>query len=439
MKRLICVPGILDADRAKKLLASVRFSATARDYPSRYRNNDRALVDSDTLARDLQDRLYAFLPRWIERDGERWALVGLNSRFRFCRYDEGQAFCRHRDGPWIVCEDRRSFLTCMVYLDEGFTGGATRFYATKNGECIGSIAPRMGQALIFDHAYWHDGEAVTSGVKHVMRTDVIYQRVSAPASRSKDVLCDGLGYVWRLRVSARGTLLAGVRSGEVIEIDASSGERIGAFRAHEGSVMALCELADGSLLSAGRDKHVVVTRGGTSSRVASLEGTALDACVLHDGRAVVCDASGALTFIDGERVHRREVTHEWLVGITSGGFTVSESGAIFRIDGTLVSDLALSATSIASCRGTLFIGTSDGRVMRNGREWARCEDAIAEIRVDASGAVTVCSEDGTARVVDAEGRILCLTSHLDFVRSAAWHRGILYSTGYDGTVRRNAC
>jgi len=126
------IPGVLSRGECAETIACAEaggFEAMGPRYPSGYRNNDRAVVDDPTLAAKLFERLRAHLPdEWIE-GGARWRLIGLNPRFRFCRYRDGQQFTRHRDGAWSRSADERSWLTVMLYLNDAreFAGGATRF------------------------------------------------------------------------------------------------------------------------------------------------------------------------------------------------------------------------------------------------------------------------------------------------------------------------
>ena len=58
----------------------------------------------------------------------------------------------------------------MVYLNDTYEGGATRFESTK---VVGSA----GMALVFQHGLVHEGSKVTSGVKYVLRSDVMFSAV----------------------------------------------------------------------------------------------------------------------------------------------------------------------------------------------------------------------------------------------------------------------
>jgi len=175
-------------------------------------------------------------------------LCGINQRWRFFRYGQGCVYRPHIDGSWPagkLSEDgnsyerdetgtTRSYLTFLVYLNDDFEGGETKFYfpeATEDDKTntnhhrhhdgIGldnnnnnnkerndhrvdnkttsysssssnnknkkqpislvarGIIPRRGSVLIFPQgntaSLLHEGSAVTRGTKYVVRTDVIYK------------------------------------------------------------------------------------------------------------------------------------------------------------------------------------------------------------------------------------------------------------------------
>lgn len=69
---------------------------------------------------------------------------------------------------------RGCLLTFMIYLNEGYTGGETRFESV-------SVAGKPGMALVFEHELLHEGAEVTAGVKYVLRSDVMYGPWATPA------------------------------------------------------------------------------------------------------------------------------------------------------------------------------------------------------------------------------------------------------------------
>ena len=128
-------------------------------------------------------------------------LAGINARCRFFKYTDAEkaVYRPHIDGSWPgsgldpssgayvhdAFGDRRSRLTFLIYLNDGFDGGCTTFYlprvsATGAPEqlCARGVVPRAGSVLCFPQgntaSLLHEGSAVTRGCKYVIRTDVLY-------------------------------------------------------------------------------------------------------------------------------------------------------------------------------------------------------------------------------------------------------------------------
>lgn len=133
------------------------------------RNNDRIIFDDPALAQTLFERAKPCLPGELNE----WSVAGLNPRFRFYRYVPGQYFKWHKDGFYCKSDDEVSLLTFIIYLNEGYEGGNTEFQWEI-------IQPSAGMALVFPHAMRHQGAAIQSGVKYVLRTDVMYRRQALP-------------------------------------------------------------------------------------------------------------------------------------------------------------------------------------------------------------------------------------------------------------------
>jgi predicted 2-oxoglutarate/Fe(II)-dependent dioxygenase YbiX len=133
------------------------------------RNNARLIYDSHQLAAELWPRIQPFVPSPLfDRDA-----IGLNERFRYYRYNPGETFRPHLDGSYRRDNGEKSQFTFMIYLNEGFGGGATHFDVRQPyGEF--DVRPKAGMALLFLHALRHEGAVVTRGCKYVLRTDVMY-------------------------------------------------------------------------------------------------------------------------------------------------------------------------------------------------------------------------------------------------------------------------
>jgi predicted 2-oxoglutarate/Fe(II)-dependent dioxygenase YbiX len=142
------------------------------------RNNDRVILDDEQRAADLWRRIAEYVPATIDN----WTAIGLNERLRFYRYDPGQRFAPHGDGAYMRRNGDGSRLTFMIYLNDGFEGGDTRFYLNHNYlELFDpnvvpdvSVVPETGMALCFRHELRHEGARVIRGRKYVLRSDVMY-------------------------------------------------------------------------------------------------------------------------------------------------------------------------------------------------------------------------------------------------------------------------
>ena len=155
-----------------------------------------------------------------------YSLVGINRRFRVYKYEPGssQTFAPHIDAgfppggvslddddngysgkPFLHWDATHQYphsseivsrLTVLIYLNDDFTGGHTKFYAPASeresfeDSIIASVKPRAGSILVFPQAVseeaverarqiWplHEGSQVTSGdrAKYVIRTDVMFE------------------------------------------------------------------------------------------------------------------------------------------------------------------------------------------------------------------------------------------------------------------------
>lgn len=131
------------------------------------RDNFRVVLDSKPVALFLWEKIKDLL---TPLDG--WEAIGCNERLRFYRYEYGQQFKRHMDGPFRRSEDERSWVTAIIYLNDDFDGGATQFI-----DPFEMIYPVTGSLLLFKHRQLHQGDPVTKGRKYVLRTDVMYKKL----------------------------------------------------------------------------------------------------------------------------------------------------------------------------------------------------------------------------------------------------------------------
>lgn len=151
-----------------------------------YRKSLRCVVDDEQRVAELWQRLQSFLPddmcfrdTYVPRE--------LNERLRFLRYDPGDYFQPHMDGCYEHPYGHpkagdRSFVTFQLYLNEGFTGGSTRVFATGDSPQYTDVVPKTGSVFLFEHRMMHSGETVTEGRKYAVRTDIMFTRRTLSAA-----------------------------------------------------------------------------------------------------------------------------------------------------------------------------------------------------------------------------------------------------------------
>lgn len=140
-----------------------------RDHFSETRKSYRCILDSETFAAQLWDRVKHMIPpTWKGA-----TCVGLNERFRILRYDPGDEFKPHRDGAYMAPSGALSKLTLLLYLNEGYVGGRTEFLDKTESAWV-AIPPHIGAVAIQDQDLVHCVPPLQAGRKYVIRTDVMY-------------------------------------------------------------------------------------------------------------------------------------------------------------------------------------------------------------------------------------------------------------------------
>lgn len=137
-----------------------------------YRDQDRVIRDDRDIATELFERLRPHLVRTMGG----LVLVGLNHRLRMYRYRPGQRFAPHMDHWYRPSDDQITLHTVLVYFNDDFEGGETRFMEQFEE----TLVPRPGRVAIFQHKLRHQGCEVRRGTKYAMRSDVIYGLPGAP-------------------------------------------------------------------------------------------------------------------------------------------------------------------------------------------------------------------------------------------------------------------
>jgi len=193
----------------------------------RRNNNCVWVADEPTLNRIIFDRAKKFLPQSVESilpeqppnlpEGTKLYRkfagkpMGINQRWRFYRYSEGDTFKAHYDGAWVgsgLSNDLKhlisdqyhgqqySWLTFLIYLNDGAVGGHTKFFLPSTTDQkypidIIGVTPKKGSVLCFWHGEHpmspiHEAELIAKGVKYVIRTEILFDMTEGMSLVARD-------------------------------------------------------------------------------------------------------------------------------------------------------------------------------------------------------------------------------------------------------------
>lgn len=463
------LPDFLSRAECRALIAFVEargFAGAESDYPPSYRDNERLVLDDELLAQRLYARLNGRAPARLTHEQESWQLVGLNARLRFCRYREQQAFQIHQDGVHHRGRDCRSLLTFMIYLTDGddFEGGDTLFFDRGPGQPepreMARVRPRAGTLILFDHALWHAGAAVTRGVKHILRSDLLYRRESRSQLGDAQPFAPGhAGYVWTLERVGDSLLASGGRDA-TIRLWHESGRALGTLSGHTRSVLGLCALDDHRLASVSRDRTLRIwdirTHRGLRS-VTAHEGAAL--CLSScgdrllsggaDGKLRIWDHQlNALGALDAEcgwvwSLAQLDARHVACAG-EDGSVRVWDLETLRRV-ALLPGSAPLRSLCAGTHEGTLWCADNQGYLCawrdvlglpRLARRLRVHGAALRRVRLLDPHTLATASEDRTValwRLPDL--RPIQLRAHANFATDVLQlANGQLLSSSYDGTL-----
>lgn len=111
----------------------------------------------------------------------------------------GQLFAGHIDGSFTRRDARgghdESVFSVLLYLNDGFAGGSTRFTDRRLRGLPGSaddqlsVVPEAGMALFYRHRGWfHESVVVENGIKYMARTDAMYVGSAGASAGAADAL-----------------------------------------------------------------------------------------------------------------------------------------------------------------------------------------------------------------------------------------------------------
>jgi prolyl 4-hydroxylase len=178
------LPGVLTPERCTDILAQAEAlgfeTAKVNFYGEQrlmtdIRRNSRLEWDNERLANELGDAVRTAAGDQFPLTFDGMPYVKPASHLRVYRYEPGDYFKTHRDGKFKQ-DGLLTRMTVLAYLNDT-EGGQTILMPDGAGQPdkFIEIQPHIGDVLMFQHEFWHEGRPVTSGLKFVLRTDLFYR------------------------------------------------------------------------------------------------------------------------------------------------------------------------------------------------------------------------------------------------------------------------
>ena len=109
-----------------------------------------------------------------------WVPTGCNTRFRLSKYYPGERFAAHHALMVSFSPRRGTFITLNIYLNDldPEQYGRTLFYAAAESTTPVDSAGGVAGSLAFfrQPCVRHEGEPLASGLKYLLRADVVYEK-----------------------------------------------------------------------------------------------------------------------------------------------------------------------------------------------------------------------------------------------------------------------
>lgn len=175
------LPNVLSDQECSDIIQNYDEHMNKLNVTNTYRNMYRTEVTLEDMATLIFSRIQSYIPSEVVISANDvmygktygcegvWNLSYLNDFFRIAKYHEGGHFSQHRDGIYQKTLSCRSLYTFMIYLNDDYVGGTTNFIDIGD-----SVRIPKGSAIVFPHNLLHSGSSVISGVKYIMRSDIMY-------------------------------------------------------------------------------------------------------------------------------------------------------------------------------------------------------------------------------------------------------------------------
>jgi predicted 2-oxoglutarate/Fe(II)-dependent dioxygenase YbiX len=449
------VKNFMSGNECKELVThaeNIGFDKADDKYPLSYRTNKRCWEDNMTLAQSLWYELSATGVFKLELTNA----SGINSRLRYCRYDDSEVFNIHRDGRYYKTECEYSKLTFLLYLSDvsDYEGGSTRFFQQNNPQTLLlDIKGSKGDVLIFDHTLWHEGEKIAFGTKYILRSDVLFQEPKKVNNYS-----DHLGYVWKI-IQACNALISSGRDAK-IKVWNDDSNLMQTLHEHSSSVLDLATSGN-RLFSCSRDSTIVSysrvdSRYKLNKKAVTAHATVLSIDVINECELVSSGSDGVIRIWNEALLLQHETqAHDgwcWQVcSIGAGLFCSIGSDGKFKkwrlcnVGISLELDITVSLSALRTMvvvNDGVWIGTESGEIFKINTIGGKIsssnklhEGIVREITYH-DGFIYTCGEDGCVyRLNPKNDDRKLLTMHSDFSTSITIMDSKIYSGGYDGKIR----
>lgn len=348
----------------------------------------------------------------------------------------------------------------MIYLNSAteFKGGRTLFFKTKDSsEIWASYIPKQGDLIVFDHNVWHEGEVLQEGEKFVLRSDILYSRISG--NKQKEPFCGHLGYIWSLLKLNDNTILSGGRDTN-IKAWTISGEEKYSLKEHQNSILSLEKINENTFISGSRDQHIIIWKNFKAIKKIKIHtAIVLSLCRITDNTFASGggDSTIHITHLDGTILQTFTGHTNWVWQVikidenTIASASEDHSIKIWDIESeqalaTFHEKDAVISLAFHSPTKQLISGNLNGvisiRTLNNDYQletlmkFKAHNGIIRTIKLINSAIIATGGEDNKVRLWGLHGQLLAELEHQNFVQAIEQIAADkIISASYDGTIR----